>query len=300
MGLRDLIKGMLGSADSGLGVPELARRLGLEEESLRSVVVSYTQFAIPKRTGGTRIIQSPNHELKRLQRRILHRLLKCIRAHPAARGFERKQSIVTNALPHQSKAIVLRMDVKDFFRSTQSHRVRDMFLRLGWNRQAAKLLTEICTYEGGLPQGAPTSPRLSNLVNLRLDIRLATAARKLAAEYTRYADDLTFSFDEDDPLDPRQMIRVTKLVLEDFGYQLHTRKKLHIRRQYQQQLVTGLVVNERVRLTRATRRWLRAVEHHSATGRSCTLAPVQLEGWQSFRAMVSKQAAAPRLDPRGE
>lgn len=293
MGLRDFIKQMLGSGDSGLGVPELARRLGLDEESLRSVEVSYAQFAIPKRSGGTRIIQSPNRELKRVQRRILHRLLKCIRSHPAVRGFERHQSIVTNALPHQNKAIVLRMDVKDFFRSTQSHRVRDMFLRLGWNRQAAKLLTEICTYEGGLPQGAPASPRLSNLVNLQLDIRLAAAAKKLSADYTRYADDLTFSFKEDDPPAPRKMIRVTKLVLEDFGYQLHTRKKLHIRRQHQQQLVTGLVVNETVRLPRRTRRWLRAVEHHAATGRPYSLTPAQLEGWRSFHAMVSRQAGVP-------
>jgi len=290
MGLRDLIKGMLGSRDSGFGVQELARRLGLDEESLRAVEVSYDQFAISKRSGGTRIIQSPNRELKHLQRRILHRLLIRIRAHPAVRGFEPRQSIVTNALPHRNKAIVLRMDVKDFFRSTQSHRVRDMFLRLGWSGQAAKLLTEICTFEGGLPQGAPTSPRLSNLVNLRLDIRLAASAKKLSADYTRYADDLTFSFKEDDPSAARKMIRLTKLVLEDFGYQIHTRKKLHIRRQHQQQLVTGLVVNERVRLTRATRRWLRAVEHNSTAGRFCTLTPDQLEGWRSFQAMVSRQA----------
>src|SRR2546425_12882375 len=121
MGLRDLLKGMLGSGDSGLGVQELARRLDLTEEVVRSVEVSYTQFAIPKRSGGTRIIQSPNRELKRVQRRILHRLLKRIRAHPAVRGFERRQSIVTNALPHHNKAIVLRMDVRDFFRSTKSH-----------------------------------------------------------------------------------------------------------------------------------------------------------------------------------
>jgi len=290
MGLRDLLKRILGSGDSGLCVAELARRLGLEEETVRSVEVSYSRFAIPKRSGGTRIIQSPNRELKRLQRRIHHRLLKRIRAHPAVRGFERRQSIVTNALPHQNKAIVLRMDVKDFFQSTQSDRVREMFLRLGWNREAATLLTKLCTHDGGLPQGAPTSPRLSSLVNLRLDMRLASAAKKGSAEYTRYADDLTFSFEDDDSLAARKMIRVTKLVLQDFGYKLHTRKKLLIRRQHQQQLVTGLVVNHRAHLPRRTRRWLRAVEHHAATGRPSSLSSAQLEGWRSFHSMVSRQA----------
>lgn len=281
---------MFGSRDAGLGVTELARRLGLSEESLRSVEVSYLQFTIPKRSGGKRVIQSPNRELKSIQRRILHRLLKRIRAHPAVRGFERRQSIVTNALPHQHKSIVVRMDIKDFFRSTKSQRVRDMFLRLGWNKEVATLLTRLCISDGGLPQGAPTSPRMSNLVNLRLDTRLTAAAKKLGADYTRYADDLTFSFDDDDPFAPRQMIRVTKYVLEDFGYRLHTRKKLHIRRQHQQQLVTGLVVNLRVRLPRRTRRWLRAVEHHAASGRTCTLTPTQLEGWRSFQEMVLRQA----------
>lgn len=296
MGLRDFLKGMLGSGDSGLGVPELVRRLGTTEETLRAVPVTYIQFTIPKRSGGTRVIQSPNRELKIIQRRILHRLLKRIRAHPAVRGFERRQSIVTNALPHQKKAIVLRMDVKDFFRSTQSHRVRDMLLRLGWNKEAATLITKLCTFEEGLPQGAPTSPRLSNLVNLQMDIKLASAAKRVSADYTRYADDLTFSFQEDDTPAARRMIRVTKLILEDFGYQPHTRKKLHIRRQHQQQLVTGLIVNQTVRLPRQTRRWLRAVEHHDATGRPCSLTPAQIEGWRSFRSMVSRQSGAGQSD----
>jgi retron-type reverse transcriptase len=294
MGFRDFFKGLLGSEseDNRLGVPELARRLGTDEAALRSIEVSYSQFAIPKRSGGTRIIHSPNRELKRLQRRILHRLLKSIRAHAAVRGFEPRQSIVTNALPHRNKAIVLRMDVKDFFRSTQSRRVRDMFIRLGWSKEAAALITKLCTHEGSLPQGAPTSPRLSNLVNLRMDMKLATAAKNLSADYTRYADDLTFSFKEDDPFAARKMIRVTKLILEDLGYELHIRRKLKIRRQHQQQLVTGLVVNQTVRLPRQTRRWLRAVEHHSSVGMPCTLSPDQLEGWRSFRAMVSRQSGA--------
>jgi hypothetical protein len=165
------------------------------------------------------------------------------------------------------------------------------------------LLLRFCTHEDGLPQGAPTSPRLSNLVNYRLDARLTgLAARQrnrnprtgqrleyheIGATYSRYADDLTFSFPSDDPKAIHYIIRMTKSIVKAEGYLLHLRKKLQIRRRHACQLVTGLVVNERVNLPRKVRRWLRAVEHHQAGGRPTTLTPAQLAGWQAFRSMVS-------------
>lgn len=292
MGFRDLINRVFDSGSGGgLGIDELARRLDLTEAELSGVQVSYNQFSIPKRTGGMRTILSPNRDLKALQRRILHRLLKRIPVHPAAIGFESHRSIVTNALPHVGKQIVLKMDVREFFTSTSSHRIRDFFERIGWSRKAASLLTSLCTYEGGLPQGAPTSPRLSNLVNARMDARLAASARKLGAAYTRYADDLTFSFTDDKSVECHRLIRITKLVLKDFGYELHTRKKLHIRRQHQQQIVTGLVVNKKARLPRSTRRWLRAVEHRAAIRGAGSLTEAQLQGWRSLQKMVSQQSS---------
>src|SRR5262249_42451022 len=153
----------------GHGIQELARRLGMSLEELRAVSPSYREFSLPKRSGGTRRILAPVDELKAVQRRILRRLLSRLKCHPAVNGFERGRSIVTNARPHVRKAVVLQMDLKDFFPSTGVRRVRAYFRKIGWNREAANLLVRLCTYEGGLPQGAPTSPRLSNLVNYRLD-----------------------------------------------------------------------------------------------------------------------------------
>src|SRR5262249_47463637 len=182
----------------------------------------------------------------------------------------------------------------------------------GWNREAAWLLARLSTYQGGLPQGAPTSPRLSNLVNGRLDARLAKLAaysgprqyRNLRtgerivgtsnytrATYTRYADDLTFSFDADDPQGIHELIWQVQRIVEQEGYKLHLGKKLKIRRRHQRQLVTGLVVNERVDLPRATRRWLRAVEHRLARGGPATLTPAQLAGWRGLQQMIASQAA---------
>jgi uncharacterized protein (TIGR03067 family) len=273
----------------GFGVEELARRLGLPADSLEAFPVTYQQKAIPKRSGGLRRLSVPGDDLKALQRRLLRRLLARLKCHPAAKGFQRGESIVSNALPHAGRAVVVRLDVRDFFPATSARRVYRYFRTIGWNRPAARLLTRLCTHEGGLPQGAPTSPRLSNLLNFRLDRRLAGMARKLGARYTRYADDITLSFAADDRDRIRYLIRFVKRVAAEEGYRLHGRKKLHIRRQHQQQRVTGLVVNAGARLPRRTRRWLRAIEHHLRAGRPATLTPRQLAGWHAFCHMIARQ-----------
>ncbi|MHC4121114.1 MAG: reverse transcriptase family protein [Planctomycetota bacterium] len=277
-------------AGSGLTVEDLASRLNLEIEEIAAARFDYHCYTIPKRSGGHRQICAPEVTLKMIQRRILRRLLKKLKSHPCATGFEAGRSIVSNANAHVGAAVVLRMDIKDFFNSTRQKRVRRFFSSLGWNRFAARLLTELCTYEGSLPQGAPTSPRLSNLVNYPLDTRLAGAAEKLGATYTRYADDITFSFKTDRPRLVSDAIRRTKLVLADYGYRIHHKLKLSVRRRHQQQRVTGLVVNQCVNLPRKTRRWLRAVRHHHATGRMPTLTEEQLAGWTAIEEMVAKQA----------
>jgi len=271
------------------GMAELASRLGLTIDELTQLDPQYHAFSIPKRRGGVRVINAPSAQLKMLQRRILRRLLGGLACHAAARGFEKGQSIVTNAQPHCGAKVLLKMDIREFFPATSAERVREYFRRIGWDKQAADLLTRLCTHRGGLPQGAPTSPRLSNLVNHGLDARLAGLAARLGCQYTRYADDLTFSLPADSREGIAALIRVTKRICEELGYRLHQDRKLQIRRRYERQQVTGLVVNDAVNLPRATRRWLRAVEHHIATGKQTTLTADQLLGWQSLRQMVQEQ-----------
>jgi len=277
----------------GLGVAELARRLGVSETALRNITPAYREFTVPKRAGGARRICAPEDDLKKLQRRIARRLLARLRSHPLATGFEKGVSVVMNAAAHAGKAVVVRMDLRTFFESTSARRVTAYFRRVGWNRHAARLLAELCTHRGGLPQGAPTSPRLSNLLNYRLDCRLEGLARRFAAVYTRYADDIVFSFDKDDPKSIHAVIWCTKDIVRQHGYALHQHRKLRIRRRHQQQTVTGLVVNDRPRLSRSRRRWLRAVEHHLAAGRPATLTEKQLAGWRSYQSMIEKQSSPP-------
>src|SRR5262249_23095452 len=138
-----------------------------------------------------RRILTPDERLKTIQRCILRRLLARLHCHPAATGFERSKSIIDNAQVHVGKAVVVRMDLKDFFASTRAERVRSYFRKISWNREASGLLVRLCTYQGGLPQGAPTSPRLSNLVNYRLDARLVALAARRCLRNPRTGEQIT-------------------------------------------------------------------------------------------------------------
>jgi RNA-directed DNA polymerase len=274
----------------GLDLAALAERLGVSVTDLHALEPSYRDVHIPKKRGGQRRLLIPAPDLKALQRRVLRRLLKKLRAHPAAHGFERGRSIVTNALPHAGQRVVIKIDLVDFFSSTSSQRLDAYFRRIGWNAEAAAKLIQICTAEGCLPQGAPSSPRLSNVVNYLMDASIARFVASRKGMYTRYADDITISFPKDYPRRIRGVIQRVRRIVKKFGYRIHLRGKLQILRPHQQQRVTGLVVNRRIQLPRKLRRWLRAVEHRMKVRGTSTLTPSQLVGWRALQAMIRKQA----------
>lgn len=273
-------------------MPELARRLGLSVEQLTGVNVQYRRFEVPKRSGGTRTLEAPADGLKAVQRTILRRLLGRLRAHEVCHGYERGRCIATNAAPHVGAAVTLKLDIRDFFPTTAADRVEAYFRAIGWDRKASALLTRLTTNGKGLPQGAPTSPRLANLVNFPMDARLAGLARKLGATYTRYADDMTFSWPAEDRARRilAEAIGSAKAILREYGYTMHHARKLRVARAHQRMLVTGLVVNRKLALPRTTRRWLRAVEHRLEQGGPATLTRDQLAGWQAYQAMIQANA----------
>lgn len=277
----------------GKGLKTLAVRLGMPIEVLQGARIRYSEVRIPKKRGGSRTLLIPSDEMKDIQRRILHRLLAKLRAHPAAMGFERGRSIVDNARPHVGRHVVIKMDVIDFFPATTAERVERYFRRVGWSKRAAALLTQMTTHDGGLPQGAPTSPRLSNLVNFGVDARVARFIARRYGRYTRYADDITISFDKHrypwrDAKRVRGAVQITARILKAHGYRAHRNKKLKVLYRHRLQRVTGLVVNEKLQLPRATRRWLRAVRHRKATTGQCSLTDAQLAGWAAFERMVRR------------
>ena len=246
----------------------------------------------------------PSQSLKKIQRRILRRLLAGLKAHTAAVGFEKGKSIVTGARQHTGKAVVLRFDIVDFFPSTSRTRVYKYFRCIGWNRRVAKLLCRLVTHENSLPQGAPTSPRLSNLVNYSMDHCIEKFVAQYDGTYTRYADDITVSFPDPD-WDLDEIIDGVFRRIRWNGYRPHLGKKLNVSRRSQRQSVNGLVVNERVNLPRERRRWLRSVKHRAKANWNQdktsprdkpfksqpdpSISPAELKGWLALEKMIHDQ-----------
>jgi len=228
----------------------------------------YQTHALPKKRGGERLIAAPDSQLKWLQRRIACRVLERGEINEAAHGFRRGRSIVTNAEPHVGQQMVVNLDIKDFFPSTSRYQVwraLDYSFGEGLSRNVLLLLADICCFAGGLPIGAPTSPGLANLVLRPADAALSKAAQAHDIVYTRYADDLTFS----GHTDTHRIIPFVAQVLDDYGYELEP-AKINIFRRGRRQIVTGLVVNEKVNVPRRVRRRLRAAVHSRSQGRQAT------------------------------
>lgn len=278
----------------GLPLEELARRMGMTPSALRAVRVEYKRFSIPKKSGARREIDAPSAELKAVQRTILRKVLAKLAVHEGCTGFERGRSIATHASVHAGSAVLVRMDLKDFFPSTSEARVREYFRKIGWSKGAADELVRLCCWSGsgsgggGLPQGAPTSPRLSSVVNFGMDAALARAAEKRGARYSRYADDLAFSFASDDAGEVRALIGTVQWILWKNGYRVNGKKRIRILRRHQRQIVTGLVINDGVHLPREKRRKLRAIEHWLRMGEKSSMTQKQVEGWRALEAMVER------------
>lgn len=264
------------------GVPALesfadvARLLGLDERRLvwlcfqpdEPGVDHYHRFSIPKRNGQERQISAPKTDMRAGQRVILQEILAKIPIHDAATAFRPGASIVANARQHVGKDVVIRLDIADFFPSIDRRRVKGMFASLGYSEGIAAVLALLTTdtpRKAGsdsaalLPQGACTSPAISNIICHRLDARLTGLARKHGFIYSRYADDMTFSHPSSDAPVGR-LISSAVFILGEEGFAPNP-AKARVMRAHQRQIVTGLVVNDGVAIPRADLRRFRAILH---------------------------------------
>jgi RNA-directed DNA polymerase len=271
----------------------LADVRSLERTVAHEKLRNYRYRIVPRRGGLPRVLEAPKARLKEIQRWILHEILDPVPAHEAAQGFTRGRSVATHARLHSGQAVVLRLDLKDFFASVTAGRVFGIFRTLGYERSVAHVLTGLSTNAipqavwqavpraadptligprfwlgralatPHLPQGAPTSPALANLAAFRLDRRLAGLASASGLRYSRYADDLTFS----GPVQLRRRRRHLEALVGEIahaeGFAINERKTA-LHSAGGRQSVCGIVVNVRPNVLRSEYDELKAILHNAA------------------------------------
>lgn len=212
----------------------------------------YRKIVLTKRSGGLRTLYAPDILLKTVQRNILRNVLSHFPLSPFATAYREKCSTLDNARPHVEHKQILKLDIENFFDSITFIHVYRLFRKTELPVAVVTLLTHLCCYRDALPQGAPTSPTISNLIMQRFDDSIGKWCRERGIVYTRYCDDMTFSGD----FDARQLKNKVRGLLRDMGLTLNVRKSRLITAA-RRQTVTGIVVNQKLQLARDIRRKLR-------------------------------------------
>lgn len=238
----------LSSLERDLGIP--ARTLYAVSNSLSK---HYRTVQLPKKNGGSRTLSVPDEALKSIQRQIAQVLLPLMEVSSYAKAYQDGGSTLKNALPHVGKALVLRLDILHFFDSISYSAVKNQVFPAEIYEESIRILLAMLCYHGnGLPQGAPTSPAITNILLRDFDEQVGAWCRERGIRYSRYCDDLTFSGD----FEPREVTDYIRQELRAMGFLLND-QKTRIQRRGRQQSVTGIVVNEKPAVPSDYRRKLR-------------------------------------------
>lgn len=274
---------LIPALSSNTTVEELSNLLGTTYKKIRyfyyvkKVSDYYREFSIPKKSGGERKIFSPDNQLGLLQSRLSHLLSDLYHPRDAAKAFIKGRSIVQNAQPHLRKEYVFNIDLLDFFPSITFARVRGLLMAEPYrlSPEVSTVIAHLCTLNGRIPQGAPSSPVISNMICSRLDRELILLAKDNKCVYTRYADDITFSFLCPLRYLPEEVVAIDKQSENHFDAQLGTRlneiieangfkvnpRKTRLQSKRERQVVTGIKVNKKLNLDRRFIRKTSAILH---------------------------------------
>ncbi|BDD09078.1 reverse transcriptase [Fulvitalea axinellae] len=317
---RCLENGMPGIRD----LDELAEKSGIGAKRWQwlayhkkvSQIDHYTRFTIPKKSGGKREISSPKSKLREAQEWIKDNVLASAVPHAAAVAYRPGMSVAYNAILHMGSKLVIRMDLKDFFPSVKFPRVKGVFRSSGYSEALATVFASVCTDafrvktkmgdkeyyvalgEKALPQGACTSPALTNVLCRKLDKRIANYTKKHGIVYTRYADDLVFS-SKTGNVNLKSFFAWIRRIIKEEGFVLNE-EKTSVMRPHQRQTVTGVVVNEggHIRISRRDVRKFRAFVHRLSVLNDEIVAKEigknpysYMSGYMSFVRMVNPMQA---------
>ncbi|MGX7200601.1 reverse transcriptase family protein [Enterococcus nangangensis] len=237
-------------------VKHLSLLVGIKAEYLYKVSndskLFYRKFLIKKKNGKKRSIHEPFPNLKVVQNWILNNLLYCIEPSQFAKAYIPNVSIRDNVRFHKGQKQVLKLDITNFFESISEKYVYKIFKKVGYTDALSVMLSKLCTLKGSLPQGASTSSYISNLVLNDFDRAISSYCLERKIRYTRYADDLTFSGN----FDSKSLINIVSFKLKSLGLSLN-KEKTRLLKQNQSQMVTGIVVNEKIQVSQKYRKKIR-------------------------------------------
>ncbi len=212
----------------------------------------YRKFTITKKDGGTRTLLEPLPSLKEIQNWILTNILYKHKVSRYAKGYIPKRSIKDHVRYHTNEKSVMTLDVEKFFNTISFSLVEDIFLEIGYSKLISNLLTKLCFLEGELPQGAPTSPYISNIILIDFDEAISKYCSSKNLKYTRYADDLAFSGD----IKKTELIHLVRVELKKVGLRLN-KDKIKLMKQNQPQIISGIIVNKKAQVSKAKRNKIR-------------------------------------------
>lgn len=279
-----------------LGIPtinnqkDLANHLNLSEYSLYKIInfteMYYKKVQTPKKDGTFRNLACPSKTLKAIQAWILRNILDPLSVSPSATAFKKETTIKFNVERHSDNQFFLCLDISNFFESIPQKKITSFFKALGYNKHIALILSNLCTYEGSLPQGGVTSPALSNLINTKLDKRISGYCSKKNIVYSRYADDFTFSSNNPNKLIQAQ--NIIKKIINDEDYQINEKKTRFIRPGNSKK-ITGLIISDdkKIGIGRKQKKILRAKIHQYFLNDQLTSQEKEelenhIEGWISY------------------
>lgn len=230
--------------------------VGLEHQYVCNMAYAsgrfYRHFSIPKSNGKTRNIDEPLPDLKFVQSWILNNILEKCSVSDYAKAYLKGRTLKHNARFHRAQKVVVTMDIKNFFPSISVKDITKIFENMGYYHDLSCFLAYLCSLNNVLPQGAPTSPYLSNLRMIALDEKISKYTSQKSIRYTRYADDLTFSGD----FNPHFLINDISTIVYNEGFSINP-EKTRVARSNARQEVTGIVVNSHMQISKEKRKQIR-------------------------------------------
>ncbi len=229
----------------------------------------YLSYGIKKRRGQSRRIDAPQDKLIEIQKRILYKILYRYKPHPIAHGFVKKRGPKTNAEEHVGSSLLITIDIKNFFNSITEKQVYSTFeylfdRRLPYEKATSgdiNTIVKLLTYRGRVPQGAITSPAVSNLFMLPYDKKLKKLQPKYKVKITRYCDDIAISTKKNEKLKVSDILEDVREILRPAGLKMN-KTKTKVRKRYHRMKVTGIIVNEKTNIPRENWRNFRACLHN--------------------------------------